>query len=168
LAVGLLWAYISIPGLRSLYGTFWLTLIGVVVAVMPMASRAVRGALAQIARELEEAAAVSGASPLRVLWDIVIRLMSRSFLAGWLVTAIIAAGMLDVPIMLLSSTRPTVSILVYTQLLAGIPTQACALLVLLLVAVMLLAAAAAALIALRNRLARRQVYPPIQTVSPGV
>ena len=168
LAVGLLWAYISIPGLRSLYGTFWLALIGVMVAVMPMASRAVRGALAQIARELEEAAAVSGASPLRVLWDIVIRLMSRSFLAGWLVTAIIAAGMLDVPIMLLSSTRPTVSILVYTQLLAGTPTQACALLVLLLVAVMLLAVAAAALIALRNRLARRQVYPPIQTVSPGV
>lgn len=168
LAVGLLWAFLSVPGLRAMYGSFWLALVGILVAVMPMASRAVHGALAQIARELEEAAAISGAPPARVLWDIVIRLMSRSFLAGWLVTAVIAAGVLDVPIMLLSSSRPTVSIQVYTQLLAGAPTQACALLLLLLAVVMLLAVAAVAIAALHRRLTRHRLYPPIQTMPRSV
>lgn len=168
LAVGLLWAYVSVPGLRAMYGSFWLALIGILVAVMPMASRAVRGALAQIARDLEEAAAISGASPVRVLWDIVIRLMSRSFLAGWLVTAVIAAGMLDVPIMLLSSLRPTVSIQVYTLLLAGAPTQACALLLLLLLAVMLLAMLAVAISAFHRRLALRRLCPTIQAAQRPV
>ena len=138
LAVALLWTYISAPGLRQLYGTVWLALIGLVVSVMPIASRAVRGALAQIGRELEEAAAISGASPLRVLGDIVLRLMSRSLVAGWIVTAVMIAGTLDVPLMLLASTTPTVSIQVFTALQAGAPTQAAALLVLLLVAIVAL------------------------------
>lgn len=139
LAVGLLWAYVSTPGLRELYGTFWLALIGLVVAIMPIASRAVRGALAQIAKELEEAAAVAGASAMRVLFDIVLRLMSRSFIAGWLVTAVIAAGALDIPLMLLSPTRPSVAILVYSHLIAGTPTEAATLLVLLLLAIIAIA-----------------------------
>ncbi|MGE4240552.1 ABC transporter permease [Ramlibacter sp.] len=140
LAVALLWSYISVPGLRQLYGTVWLALIGLVVSVMPIASRAVRGALAQIGRDLEEAAAISGATPLRILRDIILRLMSRSLVAGWIVTAVMIAGTLDVPLMLLASTTPTVSIQVFTALQAGAPTQAAALLVLLLIAIVVLGA----------------------------
>ncbi|TFZ02591.1 iron ABC transporter permease [Ramlibacter henchirensis] len=136
LAVALLWAYISVPGLRALYGTAWLALIGLVVAVMPIASRAVRGGLAQIGRELEEAATVSGASPLRVLGDVVLRLIAPSLVAGWIVSSVIIAGTLDVPLMLLSSTRPTVSMQVFGVLQAGSPTQAAALLVLLLACIL--------------------------------
>jgi iron(III) transport system permease protein len=135
LAVGMLWLYISIPGLQLLYATVWLTLIGLVVVVMPVASRAVRGALAQIARELEEAASVSGASEWRVLIDIVLRLISRSFLSGWLLAGVIAAGTLDVPLMLLPATTPNVAVLAYTSIFAAMPTQASALLVLLLLAI---------------------------------
>jgi iron(III) transport system permease protein len=157
LAIGLMWAYVSIPGLRRLYATFWLTLIGLVVVVMPIASRAVRGALAQIARELEEAAAVSGASSARVLVDIVLRLSSRSFAAGWLVTAVIAAGALDVPLMLLPSTRPNVAVLVYTHIISGVPTQASALLVLLLAAIVGMALLYVALSGLVGRVSRLRV-----------
>jgi len=135
LAIGLMWVYVSTPGLRKLYATYWLALIGLVVVIMPIASRAVRGAITQIAKELEEAAAVSGASPTRVFIDVVLRLMSRSFLTGWLVTSVIAAGSLDVPLMLLPSARPNVAVLVYSHIIAGIPTQASALLVLLLAAI---------------------------------
>jgi iron(III) transport system permease protein len=135
LAVGMLWLYISIPGLQLLYATVWLTLIGLVVVVMPVASRAVRGALAQIARELEEAASVSGASEWRVLIDIVLRLISRSLLSGWLLAGVIAAGTLDVPLMLLPATTPNVAVLAYTSIFAAMPTQASALLVLLLLAI---------------------------------
>lgn len=159
LAIGLTWVYISTPGLRLLYATYWLALIGLVVVIMPIASRAVRGAITQIAPELEEAAAISGASPVRVFVDIVLRLMSRSFLTGWLVTAVIAAGSLDVPLMLLPSTRPNVAVLVYSHIVAGIPTAASALLVLLLAAiagVALIAVAAGGLIvSLRRNSAAR-------------
>jgi iron(III) transport system permease protein len=161
LAIGLMWAYVSIPGLRRLYATFWLTLIGLVVVVMPIASRAVRGALAQLARELEEAAAVSVASSARVLVDIVLRLTSRSFAAGWLVTAVLAAGSLDVPLMLLPSTRPNVAVLVYTHIISGVPTQASALLVLLLAAIVgmaLLYVALSGLVGLVSRLRVRSAY----------
>lgn len=133
LSVGLLWAYITLPGLRQLYGTVWLCVIGMVVAVMPVASRAASGALAQIAPELEEAAQTSGASATRVLRQIVAPLVSRSFLAGWLVCGVIIAGMLDVPLMLLPATAPNVAVLVYGLIYSsGLPTQASALLVLLL------------------------------------
>jgi iron(III) transport system permease protein len=135
LAVGMLWLYISVPGLRNLYATVWLTLLGLIVFVMPVASRAVRGALAQIARELEEAASISGASDLRVLLDIVLRLMSGSFLSGWLLAGVIAAGALDIPLMLLPATRPNIAVLAFTQISAAMPTQASALLILLIVAI---------------------------------
>ena len=65
LSVGFLWAYITVPGLRQLYGTVWLCVIALVVGVMPVASRGAAGALAQIGRELEEAAQTAGASSMR-------------------------------------------------------------------------------------------------------
>lgn len=154
LAIGLMWVYVSTPGLRTLYATYWLALIGLVVVVMPIASRAVRGAITQIAKELEEAAAVSGASSVRIFVDIVMRLMSRSFLTGWLVTSVIAAGSLDVPLMLLPSARPNVAVLVYSHIIAGIPAQASALLVLLLAAIagLALAFALVGAVSMRARL----------------
>lgn len=158
LAVGLLWAYVTVPWLRQFYATFWLALVGLVVVVMPIASRAVRGALAQIGRELEEAAAVSGASGARVLFDVVLRLMGKSFAAGWLVTAVIAAGALDVPLMLLPSTRPNVAVLVYTHIISGVPVQASALLVLLLAAIVATALVFAALGNFMRRLRRRGAH----------
>jgi ABC-type Fe3+ transport system permease subunit len=103
---------------------------------MPVASRAIRGALAQIAPELEEAASVSGASDFRVLVDIVLRLISRSFLSGWLLAGVIAAGTLDVPLMLLPATQPNVAVVAYTNVFAAMPTAASAVLVLLLLAIM--------------------------------
>lgn len=135
LAIGMLWLYISVPGLQLLYATVWLALIGLVVIVMPVTSRAARAALAQIARELEEAASVCGASDLRVLVDIVLRLMARSFLSGWLLAGVIAAGALDVPLMLLPPTSPNVAVLAYTSVSAAMPNQASALLVLLLLVI---------------------------------
>jgi iron(III) transport system permease protein len=160
LAIGMLWLYISVPGLRLLYATVWLALIGLVVIAMPVTSRAARAALAQIARELEEAASVCGASDLRVLVDIVLRLMARSFLSGWLLAGVIAAGTLDVPLMLLPPTSPNVAVLAYTSVSAAMPNQASALLVLLLVAIvgvaLAYAAGGAALRSARIRHARRQ------------
>ena len=135
LAVGLLWAYISVPFLRQLYGSFWFAFIGLVILVMPIAGRAVQASLMQISGDLEEAATVCGASPLRVLLDIVLRLMKGSFFAGWLVTAIIASGTLDIPLMLLPPTSPNVAVLAYGYMNSALMNQTSALLALLLAGV---------------------------------
>lgn len=133
LAVGLLWAYITLPVAQDLYGTVWLTVIGLVVVVMPIAASAAASALQQIGKELEEAAQTSGASASRVLRQIVVPLASKSFLAGWLVCGVIIAGVLDVPLLLLPGGSPNVSTMVYGLLYSSaLPTQASAMLVLLM------------------------------------
>ncbi|WP_067899268.1 ABC transporter permease [Actinomadura chibensis] len=132
LAAALSWAYLSVPGLRQLYGTTWLCVIGLVVLLVPVASRAAAGALAQIGADLEESARMSGASALRAFRGIVLPLMARSFLAGWLVCSVIMAGVLDVPLLLLPATDANVATLSYSLFSSSaVPTQACALLVLL-------------------------------------
>jgi iron(III) transport system permease protein len=175
LAVGLLWAYISTPGLRQLYATFWLALLALVVAVMPIASRSISGALVQLAGELEEAAAMSGAHRARILRDIVVPLIAPSFMVGWLVTGVVIAGTLDIPLLLLPANEPNIAVRVFALMFsAGRPTEASALLVLLMVGV---AAAAVAFLLVsrvlritRTRL-RRPVPPdrstPVATGRPG-
>jgi iron(III) transport system permease protein len=136
LSVGILWAYISIPGLRQLYATIWLCIIAVIVGVTPIASRNATGAVAQLGRELEEAAQTSGASDGRVLVQIVAPLLRRSFLAGWLVCGVIVAGSLDIPLLLLPAPSPNVATLVYGLLYGtSLPSLASAVLVLLMAAI---------------------------------
>src|SRR5699024_6706774 len=65
LGLGMLWAYIAIPGLRNLYATIWIVLIGLIVAGTPLASRVGESSLVQLGGELEESSRVSGASALR-------------------------------------------------------------------------------------------------------
>ncbi len=133
LSVGLLWSYITFPVLRELYGTVWLCAIGMVVVVMPIASRAAFAALSQIAPELEEAAATAGASPRKVLRTVLGPLVFGSFVSGWLVCGVVIVGVLDVPLLLLPATDPNVATLVYGTLeSAGLPSQAAAMLVLLM------------------------------------
>lgn len=133
LSVGLLWAYITFPVLRELYGTVWLCVIGMVVVAMPIASRAAFAALSQIAPELEEAAATAGASPRKVMSSVLGPLVFNSFISGWLVCGVIIVGVLDVPLLLLPATDPNVATLVYGTLnSAGLPSQAAAMLVLLM------------------------------------
>jgi iron(III) transport system permease protein len=148
LAVGLLWAYVSVPGLRLLYGSLTITAIGLTVFVMPIASRVVAGALAQLARDLEESARIAGASAARSVRDIVLPLTWRSFLVGWLVTGVIAAGTLDIPLLLLGAQTPNVAVLVYADMTSGVPTRASAQLVLLLLAVFAIGAGGSAVTAL--------------------
>ncbi len=151
LSVGLMWAYVSVPGLRQLYGTFWIALIGLVVFLTPAASRIVRGGIVQLSRELEEAARTSGAGFARVLADIVLPLLAPALFAGWLVTAIVAAGTLDFPLLLLPPTTPNVSVLAYSYMSSAQPAHACALFLLLIAFIFGLSAA---LLGARRLLAR--------------
>lgn len=132
LALGLSWTYVSIPGLKQLYGTLFLVGLGLVVAVVPIATRSLQPALMQINRELEEASLVHGARPLRMIFDVVVPLIRPTFFAGWFVVAVVISGNLAIPILLSSSLNPTVPLLVYELQSQGDASQAAALLVVLL------------------------------------
>lgn len=132
LSLGMAWAYLSVPGLRQLYGTIWIVMLGLVVAAVPVASRAAQGAVAQVGRELEEAARTSGASPTRVFLSIVLRLIAPSFAAGWFVAAVVISGNLAVPILLSSPDNETVPVVVFGLYTSGETAQAAAVFVVVL------------------------------------
>ncbi|PRB70248.1 iron ABC transporter permease [Arthrobacter sp. MYb213] len=133
LALAITWAYLSVPGLQKLYGSVWIVLIALVIVVTPIAQRATSGPVGQLGVELEESARISGASAPKMLLTIVVPLIGPTFLASWFITGVMAAGSLDIPILLSSAKTETVSLLVYnyyTQL--GNGSAAAALLLLLL------------------------------------
>ncbi|WP_119696286.1 ABC transporter permease [Microbacterium halotolerans] len=132
LALGLSWTYVSIPGLRQLYGSMILVGLGLVIAAVPIATRAIQPALMQINRELEEASRISGARPMRVVLGVVLPLIAPSFFSAWFVVAIVIAGNLSIPVLLSSALTPTVPLLVYDLNTQGYASRAAALLVLLL------------------------------------
>ena len=161
-------AFQKVPFLRPLFGTVWIVLIGLVIASTPLASRATDAALAQVGRELEESARVSGASALRTGIGIVTRLILPACLAAWVITAIQIAGNLEVPILLSLPTNETVAVMVYQLNARGETVQAAALFCLVLGAAALGALLLATGSALRRRWRRRGrgSAPPAAAAAP--
>ena len=159
LGLALVWAFLTVPFLRPLFGTVWIVLIGLVIASTPLASRATDAALAQVGRELEESARVSGASALRTGVGIVTRLILPACLAAWVITAIQIAGNLEVPILLSLPTNETVAVMVFQLNNRGETVQAAALFCLVLGVAALVAVLLAVASGLRRRWRRRRLAP---------
>jgi iron(III) transport system permease protein len=158
LSLGIIWAYLSVPGLKSLYGTQWIVLLALIVGTTPIASRAVGGSIAQIARELEEAARTSGASALRATVGILVRLIAPSFAVSWLLSGIVASGNLDIPILLASANNQTVPLLAYNLYNNGSLSQAAAtfcVFIGIIAAVLVVVAVARLAVSLRERQQQR-------------
>lgn len=132
LSLAMLWADLTAPGLRTLYGSNWILLIALAVMATPIAARTMEGAVAQLSPELEESARASGAGPARALGGIVVRLTMPSFLAGWFVSGIIIAGSFDVPVLLSTSTNPIIPVVVYQLYTNGQASMASAVFCLML------------------------------------
>lgn len=130
-ALAITWAYVSLPGLRALYGTFWMMLLALVVAMTPLAVQMGQAALAQISPQLQEAAQVSGASRTRAWLRITLRLSLPSFLVSAYLAAVAVCGSLDIPLILGGPGLNTLSTTIYTLNTRGQVGQACALLCLL-------------------------------------
>lgn len=84
LALGFLWAYFSLPLPFSIYGTLWLMIICLMVKGFPVGTRTMSSTIVQISDELEECARVLGASWTQTFRRIVLPLLIRGFLAGWI------------------------------------------------------------------------------------
>lgn len=112
--LALLGVYTVIPGLKSLYGTPIPMCIGLVVAGVPFAVRAIEGALVQVSPELEEAARVSGDSRTGAILRTTFRILIPSLIAAWILVGFVMSGALDVPLLLSTTTVNTVSTLSFT------------------------------------------------------
>lgn len=80
-AVGFLWMILALP--IKLYGTLGAVLLAYVVVFLPLAYRGMSGVVVQIDKALEEAARVSGASPMRVLRTVILPLLRPGLVATW-------------------------------------------------------------------------------------
>jgi iron(III) transport system permease protein len=95
-----LFAYISAP--VPVYDTLWILLVAYVTMNVPYGMRFASGGIAQIHRELEDAAAVAGADLLqtfrRVLWPLV----APALIAGWLYVFVLVVRELAASIFLVA------------------------------------------------------------------
>ncbi|WP_084210993.1 ABC transporter permease [Pseudonocardia acaciae] len=126
LGLGIMWSFLSVPGLNQLYATIWILLVGLFIGAVPVGMRAAEGALAQIPRDLEEAARIGGASRVRAFAGVVVPLIVPSLLSGWLLVAIMISGNLAIPVLLASPTSQTVSVEVLKLYQSGEISQAAA------------------------------------------
>lgn len=88
MGVAFMMIFLAIP--VPIYGTLWALIIAYIVRYLPYGLRYTYAGVLQIHKELEEAAAVSGARPLTMLRRIMAPLLSPALLAGWLFIFLIA------------------------------------------------------------------------------
>jgi iron(III) transport system permease protein len=95
---GILVAYLMLP--IPIYNTIWILLVAYVTLYLPYGMRFASSGLAQIHRELEEAAAVSGAGLGQTFARILLPLLAPVLLAGWIYVFVLAVRELGASIFL--------------------------------------------------------------------
>jgi iron(III) transport system permease protein len=95
---GILVAYLMLP--IPVYNTIWILLIAYVTLYLPYGMRFASSGIAQIHRELEEAAAVSGAGLGQTFARILLPLLAPVLLAGWIYVFVLAVRELGASIFL--------------------------------------------------------------------
>jgi iron(III) transport system permease protein len=106
LAVGFVFVLAGPP--LSLSGTWVILLLGYVALYFPQGSVAAEGAASQVAPELAEASAVSGANQSRTFARIYLPLMGPGLIAGWALLFVRMVGDLSASAMLAGPGNPVV------------------------------------------------------------
>jgi iron(III) transport system permease protein len=109
MGIAVMMLYIQTP----LYGTIWIIALAQVTLFLAFGTRSMNGALIQIHKDLENAAAASGARWLTVLRTVLLPLLLPHFLTGWLWVVAHSFRDLTIPLLL----RTTDNVVVSTSLL---------------------------------------------------
>jgi iron(III) transport system permease protein len=96
-----------------LYGTLGILVWAFSIAYLPYGMRYAGTGMLQIHRELEEAAAVCGASPLTRLRRVVAPLLTPALAAGWLFIFLMAARVLSLAVLLAGPRSQTMAIAMF-------------------------------------------------------
>ncbi len=127
----------SVGPIPPLYGTFALLVVVSVAKHIPYSSRSGVSAMLQVGRELEEAAAVAGASPWRRFIRIIFPLTSTGFVSGFLLTFITTMRELSLIILLTTPTTAVLASMTMRYIENGNEQQANAVIIILIVLVLI-------------------------------
>jgi iron(III) transport system permease protein len=105
--MGLSWLHIflTVPGLKALYGTIVPLIVVLLVANLPFGTYMLRASIGQISKDLEEAAAIAGATGAQVLRRITIPLILPMMLSVFVI--IFMAALRDISMTVLLATPGT-------------------------------------------------------------
>lgn len=117
--------------LPPLYGTFFVLVLVCVLKYLPFSVRATSAALLQVSAELEEAAAVAGASVFMRLRRVVLPLLAPSILAGALLAFVSAMRELSLIVLLATPAQRTLTMTTFRYTEQGLPQFADAIILLL-------------------------------------
>jgi iron(III) transport system permease protein len=95
---GILTAYLMLP--IPIYNTIWILLVAYVTLYLPYGMRFASSGIAQIHRELEEMAAISGADLVQTFRRVLLPLLAPVLLAGWIYVFVLAVRELGASIFL--------------------------------------------------------------------
>lgn len=111
-------------GLPSIYGTFWILVVGGIAASIPFAFQTSRAALAQVSRELEDAAAMAGAGTWRTLGRILLPVTARGTVGGGALVFVTMARDLSLVVMLVTPATPLLAVTAYEYASEGFTQHA--------------------------------------------
>ena len=111
LCLALIFIYASLP--LPIYGSIWIIVIGFVIVSIPFGTGLMNAAFLQIHRELEEAAATSGASLGRVFTRIALPLLWPSFARGFLWMFVRNMRETTIALMLFSAGNQTLAVMIW-------------------------------------------------------
>lgn len=111
LAIGFYAAYASPP--LALYGTGLLMVLAFTTRFLPIAYASSSAALRSVHPEMEEAVRILGGTRFTALQHVIIPLLKRSLLGGWLLIFILATRELSAAIFLVGPQTRTISVLLY-------------------------------------------------------
>ena len=109
LSIMICYLYIDI----GVYGTIWILLIAYITRFLPYGMRYNSTSMLQIHKELEESAAMSGASFGRTFRRVILPLLKPGLLAGWIYVLIVSIRELSSSILLYSPGTEVVSIMIW-------------------------------------------------------
>ena len=109
LSIMIFYLYVDI----GVYGTLWILFIAYVTRFMPYGMRYNSASMLQIHKELEESAAMSGASWWTTFYRIVLPLLKPGLVAGWIYIMIVSIRELSSSILLYSPGTEVVSIVIW-------------------------------------------------------
>lgn len=111
LGLSLMILYLYLP--VGVYGTIWILLIAYVTRFLPYGLRYNTTSMLQIHKELEESAAMSGASWSTTFRRIILPLLKPGLVAGWIYIMIVSIRELSSSILLYSPGSEVLSILIW-------------------------------------------------------
>jgi iron(III) transport system permease protein len=119
LGVSLLSLILGTPGLSTLYGTIVPLVLALIIQQMPIGVQMLRTAIAQISKQLEEAAMMSGAGFVTIFWRVTLPLVAPALVSVFLL--VFAATLKDISTIVLIAAPGirTMSLLMFDFTLSG-------------------------------------------------